>query len=291
MRQTGGSAHATFKYLDYEKLEKLKKHPLIKKYGYSIMLTNAENIEFAKIHTEIRYAQDEEAKMYFAYPETGTMPKAEDEIATDTRVLDLLKVPHKIGENVTIKYSLVGKEYTKDFKLCGFWESDYISPASMMWVSKDFVEDELSENNLNMNESGHAGLINLDVMFSNSLGIGEKVSDVITESGYSISEGDDNYIASGVNWSYVTINFDNIAEMAVPMLILSLLVVFTGYLIIYNIFQISVVKDIKSYGLLKTIGTTKKQIKKLIRKQAFMLCIIGIPIGLLIGFLLVRTLG
>ena len=290
MRQTGGSAHATFKYLDYEKLEKLKKHPLIKKYGYSIMLTNAENIEFAKIHTEIRYAQDEEAKMYFSYPEAGTMPKAEDEIATDTRVLDLLKVPHKIGENVTIKYSLGGKEYTKDLKLCGFWESDDISPASMMWVSKEFVEDELSENNLNMNESGHAGLINLDVMFSNSLGIGEKVSDVITESGYSTSEGDDNYIASGVNWSYVTTNFDNIAEMAVPMLILSLLVVFTGYLIIYNIFQISVVKDIKLYGLLKTIGTTKKQIKKLIRKQAFMLCIIGIPIGLLIGFFIGKSI-
>ena len=32
----------------------------------------------------------------------------------------------------------------------------------MMWVSKEFVEDELSENNLNMNESGHAGLINLE---------------------------------------------------------------------------------------------------------------------------------
>ena len=113
MRQVGGSAHATFKYLDYEKLEKLKKHPLIKKYGYSIMLTNAENIEFAKIHTEIRYAQDEEAKMYFSYPEAGTMPKAEDEIATDTRVLDLLKVPHKIGENVTIKYSLGAKSIQK----------------------------------------------------------------------------------------------------------------------------------------------------------------------------------
>ena len=31
----------------------------------------------------------------------------------------------------------------------------------------------------------------------------------------------------------------------------------TGYLIIYNIFQISVISDIRFYGLLKTIGTTK----------------------------------
>jgi len=254
------------------------------------MFTNAENIELSKINTEIRYAQDEEAKMYFSYPETGTMPSEIDEIATDTRVLDILKVPHKIGENVTIKYSIWGKEHTKNLKLCGFWESDDISLASMMWVSKEFVEDELAENNFNVNKDGNAGAINLDVMFSNSLDIEGKVKDVITESGYNIDKNDNNYIARGVNWSYVTTNFDSIAEMVAPMLILSLLIVFTGYLIIYNIFQISVVKDIRSYGLLKTIGVTKKQLKKLIRKQAFMLCIIGIPIGLVIGFFIGKSI-
>ena len=35
-----------------------------------------------------------------------------------------------------------------------------------------------------------------------------------------------------------------------------LLIIFTGYLIIYNVFQISVTNDIRFYGLLKTIGTT-----------------------------------
>ena len=40
-----------------------------------------------------------------------------------------------------------------------------------------------------------------------------------------------------------------------------LLIVFTGYLIIYNVFQISVTNDIRFYGLLKTIGTTGRQIK------------------------------
>ena len=68
------------------------------------------------------------------------------------------------------------------------------------------------------------------------------------------------------------------------MAILLFLIIFTGYLIIYNIFQISVNQDIQFYGLLKTIGTTGKQLKKIIRKQAFFLCIVGIPIGLFIGF-------
>ena len=45
-----------------------------------------------------------------------------------------------------------------------------------------------------------------------------------------------------------------------------LLVIFTGYLIIYNIFQISVAGDIRFYGLLKTIGTTPRQLKRIIRQ-------------------------
>ena len=64
----------------------------------------------------------------------------------------------------------------------------------------------------------------------------------------------------------------------------------TGYLIIYNIFQISVIQDIQSYGQLKTLGTTRRQIKKIINKQAILLSAVGIPIGLIIGFLIGRAL-
>ena len=62
------------------------------------------------------------------------------------------------------------------------------------------------------------------------------------------------------------------------------MVIFTGYLIIYNIFQISVTGDIRFYGLLKTIGVTPRQLKRIIRQQALFLCIVGIPVGLLLGY-------
>lgn len=63
-----------------------------------------------------------------------------------------------------------------------------------------------------------------------------------------------------------------------------LLIMFTGYLIIYNVFQISVTGDIRFYGLLKTIGTTPRQIRLIIRRQAFVLSLAGIPIGWVVGF-------
>ena len=68
------------------------------------------------------------------------------------------------------------------------------------------------------------------------------------------------------------------------MLAVLILVAFTGYLVIYNIFQISVAGDIRYYGLLKTIGVTPKQLRRLIRQQALLLSALGIPAGLLLGY-------
>ena len=65
----------------------------------------------------------------------------------------------------------------------------------------------------------------------------------------------------------------------------AVLIIFTGYLIIYNIFRISVTSDIRYYGLLKTIGVTPRQLRRIIRQQALVLCIAGCPVGLVAGWL------
>ena len=69
-------------------------------------------------------------------------------------------------------------------------------------------------------------------------------------------------------------------------MVVLLLILAAGYLIIYNVFYISVAQDTRYYGLLKTIGTTGRQLKVLVRKQALQLSVIGIPLGLIAGYLL-----
>nr|WP_303740764.1 ABC transporter permease [Lutispora saccharofermentans] len=44
--------------------------------------------------------------------------------------------------------------------------------------------------------------------------------------------------------------------------------------------------DVRFYGLLKTIGTTQKQLGRVVNFQALLLCATGIPVGLLLGYLL-----
>ena len=58
------------------------------------------------------------------------------------------------------------------------------------------------------------------------------------------------------------------------------LVFMSGYLFIYNTLYISVNRDIRYLGQLKTIGTTSIQIRKMIYKQMLWNSTIGIPLGL-----------
>ena len=75
----------------------------------------------------------------------------------------------------------------------------------------------------------------------------------------------------------------NGSSVILAVIILAVFISFSGYLLIYNIFYISVAKDVQFYGRLKTIGMTKKQLKRIIYKQVTKISCIGILIGLLLG--------
>ena len=53
--------------------------------------------------------------------------------------------------------------------------------------------------------------------------------------------------------------------------------------LIYNAFAISVSERTKLYGLLRSIGATKKQIRASVLFEAGVLCLIGVPLGILVG--------
>ncbi len=63
----------------------------------------------------------------------------------------------------------------------------------------------------------------------------------------------------------------------------TILFMLSGYLIIYNIFDLNLISDMKEYGLLKTVGTSGKQIRQMVKLRTRRLCLIAIPIGLAIG--------
>lgn len=63
------------------------------------------------------------------------------------------------------------------------------------------------------------------------------------------------------------------------------IIVFTSIFCIKNSFDISITEKIKQYGMLRSIGATKRQIKRNVFYEATILGLIGIPLGLLLGFI------
>ncbi len=63
------------------------------------------------------------------------------------------------------------------------------------------------------------------------------------------------------------------------------IIIFTSVFCIKNSFDISITEKVKQYGMLRSIGATKKQIKRNVFYEATILGIIGIPLGIILGFI------
>lgn len=171
-----------------------------------------------------------------------------------------------------------------------------LSNIGRLIVSKAFVDNNSELLTYTYPEDNdYSGVVAAYVMFHGNGAIESKLHQLLAETGYTCdtmsgSPSDDNYVIARVSPAYQGSNFLENPALLISGIVGILLIMITGYLIIYNIFQISVIQDIQSYGQLKTLGTTKRQIKKLISKQAMLLSFIGIPFGLLIGFFVGRAL-
>ncbi|MCR5118614.1 MAG: ABC transporter permease [Lachnospiraceae bacterium] len=285
MRQVGGRSHAGFKYLTKAEYEQIKDDPKLKNVSYRILIGTGENEELKKTYSECYYAEDQNAKDMFCYPTVGKMPKAENEVVLSDIILDRLGIPCELGQSVTLELGIYDRIIKYDFVLSGYYEGDPISTAQMIFVSKAFQEIFAPAKTVPYPEAERAdytGRYSVDFSFSNSIDIEGKVDKLIQRTGIRKN------VDVGINWAYGTASIDPAA--AAICAVLTLIFMFAGYLIIYNIFDINIVSDIQEFGLLKTVGTTEKQLRKIVMKRANIIALIGIPVGMLLGILVAALL-
>ena len=286
-RSVGGYAHGAFKDVDEDQIAVLSAHPDVKAVGVRTVLGLATQGAFEKDYAEVSYMDDNNAKWSFSQPTVGRTPKSGNEITMDTKALELLGVKPELGAQVKVTYTLADKEQmgwdiTDTFTLVGWWDYDELLSVHFLNVSKEYAQK--------IEKKAVAGGLkpfrtDLSVMLRSSLNIENDLTRIGEDCGYSIGE-ETGQLRIGVNWGYTATQvWDTLGVGGIlAMLAVLILVAFTGYLVIYNIFQISVAGDIRYYGLLKTIGVTPKQLRRLIRQQALLLSALGIPAGLLLGY-------
>ncbi len=288
-RQVGGYCHGTFKEVTEAQIENISAHSNVKAAGKRITIGYMDSGIFAKAPAEVSFMDDNCTEWSFAEPTTGHKPQGRNEITMDTHALKLLGVEPEVGAEIELTYTVgalseMPYEKTNTFTLAGWWEYDDISPVHYINISEEYAKEIEAEA---MSKGLEPFRIDLNVMMASSMNIRGQMEQVDLDLGYSWDEtGEGELVRIGVNWGYTSSQLGESMDATTLVAIIAFLalVIFTGYLIIYNIFQISVTGDIRFYGLLKTIGVTPRQLRRIIRQQALFLCVVGIPIGLLLGY-------
>ncbi len=293
MRQVGTSLHGGYKYLTQDYYEKVKADDRVSDIDYRIVIGPVDNESLSKLHTEISYGDENYVKASFIYPKVGTLPQEKNEVLIAENILKVLDVPVEIGSEVTLEFRANGIDYEDTFVVSGIYEVDPALAVSQVITSKEYAlevapvwvgEDIRSYiDKMSQDYSFVAGSVSAAFNFPTSFNIEGQMDALNTRMGFDMTLVDD-----GVNWAYRASEIDVTSVILVAVLML--IITSSGYLIIYNIFLISVSNDVKYYGLLKTIGTTSKQLKKIVRLQALILSIIGIPLGLIMGYLVGASL-
>lgn len=199
----------------------------------------------------------------------GNYPTKESEIMASKKALEFLgESDAKIGDTIKVPCNINGKIINKEFILSGYYTNyALVQDSGYLFVSEKFV----NKNNVTLEDNG--------ALYISLKPKDKSIAPDILEKEVSLNKNQE------FSFSYDISNdlSDTVLSTMAIIVIISLFIVLSGYLLIYNVLYIAVNKDITFYGMLKTIGTSPKQIKKIVKGQALKLSLIGIPLGLLLG--------
>ena len=278
MREIGTSYHAGLKYMSMPEYELVKDDKGIKDISYCIIVGYLSDDRLNKLPTEVYYSEEQNAKKCFCYPEVGRLPEKENEIVTSDLVLEKLGVPAVVGSTFKADLLIDGEVVSKDFVLSGYYRGDRLAMAQAALVSRALQEKLAPVRMITYPEredNSYAGWMSVNMDFKNNFNVEESIIALIDRTGL---RQDVDY---GINYAYAGYDIDLSMAVVCGLMLVTFFV--AGYLIIYNIFDINIISDMQEYGLLKTIGTTGKQLKKIVMKRANIISLIGIPVGLLMG--------
>ena len=194
----------------------------------------------------------------------GEYPAKEDEIMLPMRALKLLGISKpKIGMTIPVTMTdSEGEEHSGDFRLSGYY-TEYVDPL-MGKAYGYFSQKYLDQLN--------PGEVSRTLLIEQSRSVdGQTVEDRLYQDIPMRDDSQQFFGGTGLDLEAVTEvvgGYDIAAVMAVVILL-------AAWLLIYNVLHISYGKDIRRFGLLKTLGTTGKQIRSVAYRQIRKILVLG----------------
>lgn len=326
-KNKNGDYHYSFAKVKQDEIKEFKNNRYIESYelvediGYS-RLENSQNNY--KPYIKILGIDSSSYKSLGIELIEGTYPKKTDEIVIPRHLKTNARVEYKVGDTITLNigkrmsgdyeltqnnpYDSEIKEElknitTKEYKIVGIIErpADGIEP----YTAPGYTMITMPTNNKDNYYTIYArytkkGLKNQEEVTANIIRMDEKLfKDKQNLNPNNIDEYEEAYNNSKyetTNHGYLialetnTFGDGTMKALGLIATIVIIIVIVTSVFCIKNSFNISITEKIKDYGMLSSIGATSKQIKKSVYHEAFILGIIGIPIGIISGILAAYTL-
>ena len=266
---------------DEEILRKVRKQPQVDWAAYvrRCSSTRLHNREFQPLDVYLLAADEVHYDKNMVDLLVGTYPQTANEILLSDTISDRLGLERQVGASYILKVIVQKDEEQVEEEIpmtvCGYYRNPIRNCADIyeeIYTGEAFIDVYNPElptgydtiyvklNNLNPIKFGHDR--------------GEKLFEL-------------NEVVEGNGGQYKS--SDMTLLVIIPMFLIIVCIMFCGYFFIYNIFDISVVNDIRFYGELKTIGMSSKQLRRMLLWQMNKIACYGIAIGGLTGCMIGQT--
>lgn len=214
------------------------------------------------------YVSELSDKIQIGELESGNLPEKENEIAVQGSMLEKMGVAPSVGSEVTLNFY---DGNTETFTVTGILKGGETAKQFAVFFSKDYAD-----NGSQLKESSYE-------VYAKLYGATTMHPEDCKEAMYLI--GSD----AGIERKYVSPSkafLDSLSVDTQDVLtygLIGIVILLACILVIYGVFYLSVIGKIHQFGQLRTIGMTKKQMKKLVSKEGRRLFLYASPVGILIG--------
>lgn len=246
-----------------KEIEHLSTQPEIEQWGLSKDFGSA---RYQDSTLAVEYADKGWMKLGKRPSYVGNFPEKEQEIIVEQAFLDYFGLPQETGQ--TIRLNLGNED--QDYIISGILQKENNSRMFSVIVSKAFLEAQAKGEPLYEFRFRFVGADRTDMDALKS-DIAAFLAD------HNIPE---NRIFYSSNYFDIRSFQSDGVYACIPI---ALILLAACGLVIYSIFFISIRGKLREYGRLKVLGTTPKQIRKIIHRESFRLSICSIPIGIASG--------
>lgn len=255
-----GRYQAVLTDLETDAVEKLQKDSRLQ-VGVSHLLGM---ISYGDYKLTVR-TMDEQLMQLAKYPAmNGRLPENINEVAITRAFLTKAEISVDVGNTITLDLG----NGNQQFSVSGILPVEASNYS--LYVSDSFVRESISD-------PLYSVYINVpDTNGWSKAAIQDKISGIAAE--YGLKQQQIQY-----STYYFSLIQQRSPQYVAVIAVVAIVVALVAALVIYSLFYVSIIRKTNEYGKLRTIGTTAKQVKRIVYREGRSLSFIGIPCGVILG--------